>query len=199
VHDTYDYEPDHEASNIDTNVFKLMISNAHDQRPKRLRTGLDFSVWNTMSTEDRERWSSFSNVIKGNILNASSSDKPAARKFGGRPRGKFPPRRNPTNNNRTRNANLHEISAYDYLQEATSQKGHDIDDDHGRDKDEDVFVNSSSSDVPEDTNPLLAYVTKRSPTPGKAAVNSSPFFPPQRNGMRHLRAKLLSMEKLIER
>jgi hypothetical protein len=173
VHDTYDYEPDHEASNIDADVFKLMI-NAHDQRPERARTRLDFSVWNTMSTEDQERWSSFSDEIKGNILNASSSDKPAARKFGSRPPGKFPPRRNP-NDNRTRNANLHEISAYDYLQETTLQEGHDINDAHGQDKDEDVFVDSSSSDVPEDTtNPLLAYVTKRSSTPGKAAVNSSP-------------------------
>jgi hypothetical protein len=55
------------------------------------------------------------------------------------------------------------------------QEGHDIDDAHGQDKDEDVFVDASSSDVPEDTtNPLLAYVTKRSPTPGKAAVNLSP-------------------------
>jgi hypothetical protein len=166
MHDTYKYEPDHEASNINTDVFKLMI-NAHDQRPEQSRTLLDFSVWNTMSTEDREKWSSFSDEVKGNILNASSSDKPAARKSGGCPPGKFPPRCNP-NNNRTRNANLHGISAYDYLQETTLQEGHDIDDAHGHDKDEDVFVDSSLSDVPEDTmNPLLAYVTKDRPLPAK--------------------------------
>jgi hypothetical protein len=33
MHDTYKYEPDHEASNINTDVFKLMI-NADDQRPE---------------------------------------------------------------------------------------------------------------------------------------------------------------------
>ena len=90
-HDQYYPDQEHDdAPNIDTEIFNLMV-NAHDQR-ERAVTRLDQSVWYTLSPEDKERWSGFSDEVKASILKANSSSKPPGRKFETRPPGRFPPR-----------------------------------------------------------------------------------------------------------
>jgi hypothetical protein len=148
--------------------------NAHDQR-ERAVTRLDQSVWYTMSTKERERWSGFSDEVKASILKASSSSKPPGRKFEARPPGRFPPRHN-SNDRTTRKVNLHEISAFDYLQ-GTSTLAIEEDTDNGLDRGKDDIVNVISPDWSEDKNPLLAYVTKRAPVPQTGSTSGPTSSP----------------------
>jgi hypothetical protein len=175
---------EYEQSDIDTDVSTLMI-NAHDQRA-RFNTRVDSGIWIKMSPEEREQWGGLSNETKASILGAQ----PAARlprKFDQqRPPNKFPPRR--FNDSKTRSINLHDISAYNYLHDNTQDIA--IDDDQGQDKDEDVHVDATSSGASEDANPLLAFVTKRTPT-ATSTTSLGTCYPPRRNGMKLPTAKLL--------
>jgi hypothetical protein len=124
-HDQYYPDQEHDDTpNIDTKIFNLMV-NAHDQR-KRGITRLDHGVWNTLSPADKERWSGFSDEVKASILKASSSSKPPGRKFETRKPGRFLPRHNGNNDRTTRKVNLHEISAYDYLQGTSTTEVGDV-------------------------------------------------------------------------